>query len=863
MIYRRRNPFVVGNSVGGTEAFVGREDIIAKVEATLLQPLEPGIVLFGQRRIGKTSILQELRARLARRGPWTPIFFDLQGRTQASVDDIIQDLAQAIARARKLPEPKFRHVTGEFSSEWLPQTLETLKERDRIVLLFDEFDVVADPKAQLSNRRLFEFLRSLFDGEFRQHIAAVFAMGRTMEDLDISAGPLFRGIRTEHVSTLKRQDFDKLLLQGEQSGAIEWAATARDKIWELTAGHPMLTQLLASSIWQAASNSECTIIDQKQVSNAVGGVLMESRNILGWLWDGLTPACRVVASSLAEHGASPVSMDELEQILRQSGVRIMMGQLTEAPARLRDWDLLEAEAEDPRRFRFKVELLRQWITQHRPFASVREYLDRLNPEADDYYNRALDRWNSNKDPEDITATIRLLELVLNDPKGNPNHVGATELLAEVYLAQNRLADAIQIVARLLPSQTAALRPRYVYLLLLQVESLTGEDTEEQRLQILDRILEVAPGTAEATTALHSIWRDRGRRALQAGRLVEARDCFRRCDNEALLAEVEDRVQAEDLVARIEHLDATEQWQEALELIEAKRNVLQRAVDIDALQSRLRQSQQKDRLYRSGCEATDHGNNVEAIDYFKQIVFIDPRFRDAITRLAVLLNPTPPNVTVPELSPAHVPPSPLPVPGTVSSRHAPWRALSGWLAAALVALFSFTPAFTSSPRESAQTDALSAHIAAPVAMRPSEPVAPPQTTLASTGEENTAPLFIDSTPPTPSTTRNEPTPKAPPSGTASNKPTQTKTTLKKAAAALSRLIKSHCKLGIEESSGRMVIAFEVDRDTGLVAAISVKEVVGRLEDPECLKPHEAALIKRLQASATPQKQPLTHTYQLEI
>lgn len=861
----RRNPFVVGNSVGGTEAFVGREDIIAKVEATLRQPLEPGIVLFGQRRIGKTSILQELRARLARSGPWTPIFFDLQGRTQASVDDTIRDLAQAIARARKLPEPQFdRHVTGEFRAEWLPHALGTLEKRDRIVLLFDEFDVVADPKAQLSNQRLFEFLRSLFDGEFRQQIAAVFAMGRTMEDLDISAGPLFRGIRTEHISTLKRPDFENLLRQGEKGGAIEWTVEARGMIWGLTAGHPMLTQLLASSIWQAASQAECKRIERKQVSDVVSDVLMESRNILGWLWDGLTPACRVVASSLAEHGTSPVSMDELEQILRQSGVRIMMGQLTEAPARLRDWDLLEAENENPRKFRFKVELLRQWITQHRPFASVREYLDRLNPEADDYYNRALDRWNSNRSPEDITSVIRLLELVLNDPKGNPNHVGATELLAEVYLAQERLEDAIQVVARLLPSQTAALRPRYIYLLLLQVEALKGEGTEEQRLQILDRILEIAPGTGEAIATLQMIWRERGRRAMQGGHFAEARDCFRRCDSEALLAEAEaelDRVQGTEILTQLALLESDEKWQEALELVELHRQVLRRVLDVeaDALQLRLHQAQQKDRLYRRGCEASDHGDTAEAIDAFRQLIYLDPTCRDASRRLAGLVSPPTPVLQAPR---------------------ARYRMVaitgSGWcvaifllyrcgievgLKSSLVEPSSIT---ADAPKEAETRSTPGQGFAMVAGPQPTELPAVSAPALLSEdpitdgclpheeglpgalAEQNKGPSALSLRP--------------------SKRGVQAvshaeKLSLKQAAVVLTRKVRAFCSLGIEESSGKIDVLFDVSPKSGLVAGISIEKSRGRLEDPDCLKNHVGELLKQLHASAEPQKDSIRHTYEL--
>lgn len=636
----QQNPFVVGNSVGGTEVFVGREDLIRRVETTLLQPLELGIVLFGQRRAGKTSILQEIEARLRRDPRWVPVFFDLQGRAQASVDVIIRDLAGAIARACGRPEPNFGVGGSEvFRTMWLPEVLASLTPGARIVLLLDEFDVVADPKAPLANHALFEFLRGLCDGDHRGQIAVVYALGRTMEDLDISAGPLFRGLRTEHVSTLGREDFDKLLAKGSTRGNVQWEAEATEHVWALTKGHAMLSQLLASYAWQSALERPSRRVEARNIREIVPRVLQESRSIVGWLWLGLSPACRVVASALAENGSTAVSMDELERLLRQSGVRIMMGQLTEAPARLCDWDLLEETDDRPLRFRFKVELLRQWIEKYQPFSKAREYLDRLNPNAHDDYLRALDRWNSSKTPEDIVAVVRLLDLVLNDTRGNPNHVGATELLAEVYLSQDRLDEAILVVERLLPSQTAALRPRYTQLLLLKAESLKGEGAEAERLEVYERILEVAPGTADAEAEVQAIWRERGKRALAAGQLEAALAAFERGRCEPQIGEVTalfERQRCAEVLERVAKLESTENYDAALEEVSNHLSLIRRVQghNAETMLVRLAQEQQKMDLFRLACESNDIGR---AIDRLRQVVTIDPYYRDAAQRLAALVN----------------------------------------------------------------------------------------------------------------------------------------------------------------------------------------------------------------------------------
>jgi len=74
------NPYVAGNPVGDSPAFVGRADVLREVLRILRRPQDNAIVLYGQRRIGKTSILQHLAAQLPGEGPYRP--FTLTCRTR-------------------------------------------------------------------------------------------------------------------------------------------------------------------------------------------------------------------------------------------------------------------------------------------------------------------------------------------------------------------------------------------------------------------------------------------------------------------------------------------------------------------------------------------------------------------------------------------------------------------------------------------------------------------------------------------------------------------------------------------------------------------------------------------------------------
>ena len=76
----KTNPYIAGNPVGGQKSFIGRKDVFKDVLRVLKSANENALVLFGQRRIGKTSILQELSHRLPQEGPYCPVYFDLQDK---------------------------------------------------------------------------------------------------------------------------------------------------------------------------------------------------------------------------------------------------------------------------------------------------------------------------------------------------------------------------------------------------------------------------------------------------------------------------------------------------------------------------------------------------------------------------------------------------------------------------------------------------------------------------------------------------------------------------------------------------------------------------------------------------------------
>jgi len=141
------NPYVAGNPVDDSPAFIGRADVLREVVRVLRRPQDNAIVLYGQRRIGKTSILQHLAAQLPREGPYRPVYFDLQDKAAWPLGRVLQELARTIAHVLGLPDPDLgTDPETAFRQTWLPATLNTLASTSALVLLLDEFDVLADAK---------------------------------------------------------------------------------------------------------------------------------------------------------------------------------------------------------------------------------------------------------------------------------------------------------------------------------------------------------------------------------------------------------------------------------------------------------------------------------------------------------------------------------------------------------------------------------------------------------------------------------------------------------------------------------------------------------------------------------------------
>jgi tetratricopeptide (TPR) repeat protein len=690
------NPYIAGRALGQGRGFFGRDDILRLVEARLTTPDQGAIVLFGQRRIGKTSILLQLLRRLPS-PPFVPVYFDLMDRARQPLGTVLHDIAATLAAEAGMPAPEpapFDQRGVFFRQSFLPALYDTIG-TDRIpVLLFDEFDVLDIAAGdQITHsaaaHTFFPYLRELLENEPR--LKFIFVVGRRAEDLSINVKSIFKATIYQRVSVLDDASARELVRTAQRQGTLGFSRAVVDRILALTAGHPYLTQLLCQILWDTAyagnPSAPPSIQQIEQVEAAATRVLEAGENIFEWIWDGLPPAERVIFAAIAaatdEH--SVVGEEQLTQLLQSQGVRILTRELELAPRTLVEWEMLRQVDGG---YRFFIELMRRWVATRKPLPRVKEELDRIIPLADTLY-RSADGFYRQRELENAKS------LLLQALRVNPNHLKARLLLGQVLLEQEKLDEAVKELEEAYKNDEDAARYQLIRALLARGQEHERSQQPERALVVYNRALAISPrekvaierraallvargddflqhdnldaaleayqeaGAAEKIATVHTIHRRR-----EVGQLVaDAEQCER--DGEwaqaldfynRLQQREPDEVRWRDAVVRIGDVqrrellervgeqasfhEQLEEWDTALELYTRLADESGGQQHWLAAAERVRGEQELARRYNEGLAALGRGDRNQALQSFAAVLQNQVDYKDAADRLTHILERRP-------------------------------------------------------------------------------------------------------------------------------------------------------------------------------------------------------------------------------
>ena len=248
IIRRKFNPYIAGEPILKPDLFFGREQVLSKILSILHNN---SIMICGERRIGKTSILFQIK-RLLENGHdkttlFRPVFVDLQGVGQWEFFHIIiTDIIEQLCISPKAPGIIGRHKTDnynyrDFSSDFrnIIQHLSNINSQNlKIVLLIDEADAMNEYDQVIHAQ-----LRRIFMQEYSANFAAIIAGTNYIQNWNRPESPwwnLFTLIELDAIA----EKFAKKLIQSPVKGIFKFTNEAIETLLIAAQNKPYRIQLL-------------------------------------------------------------------------------------------------------------------------------------------------------------------------------------------------------------------------------------------------------------------------------------------------------------------------------------------------------------------------------------------------------------------------------------------------------------------------------------------------------------------------------------------------------------------------------------------------------------------------------------------
>jgi type I restriction enzyme M protein len=409
------NPYVTGSPLEpehGHAVFYGRERVIAQISNQIVTHGNV-VLLEGNRRAGKTSILKHLEGRTAIPG-WLAVYASLQAAEGAAVvgvptaevfrliafelskgiaaleidtplpdgSAVNDDALQGENKLAKLQESgRIRKACRSGVSDespfadfrdYLDILLEIANSQDLgIVLMLDEFDKLQEGIDNgVTSPQVPENIRFLIQSHPR--FSAILTGSRRLKRLREEHWSALYGLGTSIPVTALDVDSARRVVTEPVTGRLTFSGEAVEQIIEITARQPYLIQCLCNRIFDFASQAKTRSVTVALVEDASTALVRDNEHFAS-LWDYAARGpkaggCRrqlilLQCASASKRGAH-LSFGTLLEQLSQVGVEVEAADLDSDLAYLRELDLVEFSGEiGDGEYGLAIPLMAQWIEQ--------------------------------------------------------------------------------------------------------------------------------------------------------------------------------------------------------------------------------------------------------------------------------------------------------------------------------------------------------------------------------------------------------------------------------------------------------------------------------------------------------------------
>ena len=357
------NPYVFGLPISEKqEIFVGRAEVVARIEQHLLDIHRPPILLYGQRRMGKTSLLRNLERLFV--SDIIPLFIDGQGASLSNgyadfLYNISRQMARSAGRYRDIELPDISQsdlhdspfTTFEAWLDEIEQILDTLGSQIALIA-FDEFESLqrAMRRGLFDEKDVLSFFRYII--QHRERFKILFASSHALAEYPPSWSSLLINMQTIKLGFLAEAEARALIEKPIAQFPLSYAPKAVQHALHLTRGHPHLTQLLCHELvaWKNTQPLPNRLMATYEDIECAASNALE----IGYLFFDDIERNQVdeLGRNILRHIATQNETSEIE-LAAQFGKGYQ-----EALRLLRQRDLVEVVDQE---LKFQVELIRRWF----------------------------------------------------------------------------------------------------------------------------------------------------------------------------------------------------------------------------------------------------------------------------------------------------------------------------------------------------------------------------------------------------------------------------------------------------------------------------------------------------------------------
>jgi AAA+ ATPase superfamily predicted ATPase len=365
------NPYIIGLPIDrGSELFIGRRDLIDFIKKNLRSSLQENIiVLVGQRRTGKTTVLKQLPVFLDKE--FIPVYFDIQGVIDPGMDAFFHLLASEIAEAMQergieISEPDFESFKDRpsyhFEHEFLKEVNEKLGD-SILVLLWDEFEELEEKvDSGLLDKNIFSYLRHLM--QHTKKLGFIFTGSSRLEHLKTDYWSILFNIALyKRVGFLSEDETKQLIIKPVKKYNMIYDSLALDKIYRLTYGHPYFTQLICHELVDLHNREEKNYITIQDVNGEIDRIIERGQMHFDFIWDSATSIEKLVMTALIKvlNEEDNAMVSTIVNKVSEYGLNIDSNTISKTLDGLANKDIILKIMNHVTTYEFKVDLIRIWL----------------------------------------------------------------------------------------------------------------------------------------------------------------------------------------------------------------------------------------------------------------------------------------------------------------------------------------------------------------------------------------------------------------------------------------------------------------------------------------------------------------------